>query len=196
MTSTASSPSFVLPSVVPDDAHTDLHAAMEWIAAHWPRGAPLSWQDQLDDMPWPVPVELRALGFERWASGAERLVLCHRSGWCLKVPMGHDGVLANREELTMLGRMREEDRTLFAETYALEHDILLQRTYVVDAERFLEYERTNRDILRAQIRLRLTDMNPINVGWREDGSWVFLDWAGRTHPNAFWHLNLVDLRGP
>lgn len=151
----------------------------------------MSWRDQFDTMPWPLPADLQIRGFQRWASGAERLVLIHRSGWCLKVPIGQDGVLANRDEITVLGAVTEEERKLFAETRCIGGDVLLQRVYAVDGERVIEYERTSSAIARAQRRLRLSDITPTNVGWREDGSWVFIDWAGSSHPNVF-YMDLPD----
>lgn len=152
--------------------------ASQWLAAHWPHGAPLMWRNAVHAMPWPVPDELRALGFARWCSGAERVVFFHHSGWCLKVPIGRNGVAANRQELMLISTLPDEERRLFAETYPMDGTILLQRVYDVDVKRFLDFERTSLAILEAQCRLRVTDVTPINVGWREDGTWVFVDWAG------------------
>ena len=81
----------------------------------------------------------------------------------------------------MLDVMDAADRELFAETIALPGDILLQRVYRVDPERFDAFQRASREITDAARRLRVADVNPVNVGWADDGAWRFIDWAGVCH---------------
>jgi hypothetical protein len=168
----------LLPESIALDARYELLSGALHLARTWPSGFPAEWRDKLDTMPWDVPNELRALGFHAWCSGYERAVFLHVSGWCLKAPIGGEGVLANRDELRLLGLLGDTDLRLFAETYGLPDDILLQRQYEVDPERVAAVQAGEDHILSAQVRLNIRDITPFNLGWTRSGAWVFLDWAG------------------
>lgn len=152
------------------------------LARHWKAGALLGNDHVFDDTGWPLPVYYQQRGFHKWCSGGDRVVLFHDSGWCLKAPMGPGYERANRKELLILDEVGVADRPLFAETHSLPGDILLQREYRIDPARFLQLEAECADLRRAQWRLRIMDIHQYNVGWRADGSWVFIDWAGVCRP--------------
>lgn len=142
----------------------------------------------IDHMPLfecaPVAPRFRHWGFNAWCSGGERMVMFHESGWCLKVGLRAGYEVANHKELEILSRIGEEDRALFAETYLLPGDILLQGVYHCDYMRYLACESRTRAISKAWERLGLVDLHPYNVGWTDLGDWVFIDWAGRTFPST------------
>lgn len=164
---------------LPEASQLEFAAAAEMLAEQWPLGSLSIFFESGEDETWPVPRPLRRLGFDRWAAGGERVVFFHRSGgWCLKAPRGCGFELATRRELAMLDVMDAADRELFAHTIALPGDILLQRVYRVDAARFDACQRASREITLAARRLGVPDVNPVNVGWTDDGAWRFIDWAG------------------
>lgn len=152
------------------------------LARQWKAGALLGNDHVFDDTGWPLPAYYQQRGFHRWCSGGDRVVLFHDSGWCLKAPLGPGYERANRKELLILDEVGAAERQLFAETHSLPGDILLQREYRIDPARFLQVEATCADLRRAQWRLRIMDIHQYNVGWRADGGWVFIDWAGVCRP--------------
>lgn len=141
-------------------------------------GALVGYDHVFDSSDWPLPEYCRERGFHRWCSGEDRIVLFHDSGWCLKASLSPGYESANRRELSKLAELAPADRLLFAETHSLPGDILLQREYRVDPARFAQFETKSKEILQAQWRLRIMDIHEYNVGWRADGGWVFIDWAG------------------
>ena len=161
----------------PDRAQ--LAAAAELLAEVWPLGRLHFYADIQYDEAWSTPGPIHRHGFDRLCAGGERVVFFHKGGeWCLKAPRDCGYERANQREVAVLAALADADRALFARTIALPGDILLQRVYRIDPERFLAFERESRDITQAQRRLGVTDLNPVNVGWAEDGSWRFIDWAG------------------
>lgn len=153
-----------------------LAAGAEMLAEVWPAGHLHSYCDIEYDAPWRAPVPIRRHGFDLLCAGGERVVFFHETGdWCLKVPRIEGCERANRRELEALARVDKADRSLFATTVALPGDILLQRVYRIDPERFW---RASLEISRAQLRLNVPDIHPGNVGWDAEGRWHFIDWAG------------------
>lgn len=172
-------------SLLPANLSDEIRTAASRLADAWPRGF-VSALPFLGDSSDPiVPPPLASLGFIRAAEGEDRVAFFHGSGWCLKVPKERGCEWATRRELAILDRMAVDDRRLFAETYKMPGDILLQRTYAVDAVRFDAFERRSNEIVRAQWRLRITDITPLNIGWTPSGEWVFIDWAGKNRSVEF-----------
>jgi hypothetical protein len=166
------------------DVDESILAGAHILADAWPKGyldaLPIS-----PDSENPVlPRELCALGFEKCCQGEDRIVFVHRSRWCLKAPRAPGHEWTSRRELAILADLPADDSGRFAETVSLPGDILLQRRYHVDPER---YEHQIMEILREQRRLWITDIDENNIGWTPSGDWVFLDWAGKNFvaPGAF-----------
>jgi hypothetical protein len=160
-----------------DDIDESILAGAHILAGTWPKGYLDALPISPDSQNPVLPRELRALGFERCCQGENRIVFIHRSRWCLKAPRARGHEWTSRRELAILADLSADDRGRFAETLSLPGDILLQRRYRVDPLRF---ERHLVEILREQRRLWITDINESNIGWTQNGAWVFLDWAGKT----------------
>ena len=158
--------------------------AAGFLARQWRAGVLLGHDNIYDSTGFPLPAYYQDRGFHRWCSGGDRVVMFHDSGWCLKAPLGPGYEAANRKELLILDDVGAADRVLFAETHSLPGDILLQREHRIDPARFLQVEAECADLRRAQWRLRIMDIHQYNVGWRADGSWVFIDWAGVCRPHG------------
>ena len=171
-----------LPAGVPEAViAAGRHLAASWPRAGWMWGA---LADIAKRRARPLPPDLQEplaqLGFDGWAAGEERVVFFHPSGWCLKVPRDTTCARANREEMARLATLDAADRKLFAESYLLPGQILLQRIYRVGTEHETAF--LTEDVLKkqweAQFRLGLRDIHTHNVGWTPNGGWVFVDWAG------------------
>ena len=121
---------------------------------------------------------LRPFGFKNFQVASARVVAkMENCEWIVKTVKHPEGAVTFEREAIILEELAEKAVRCLPQTFWLSPYVALQENVpLIDEEAFeMFYEKDAAEIERMSRRLAIFDVAPTNVGWRKDGSFVFVD---------------------